>query len=48
MTQPETVAQMLTLGSVADFGTGAELDARMRRERADWTQLVREANIQAE
>ncbi|TCH96177.1 tripartite tricarboxylate transporter substrate binding protein [Roseococcus sp. SYP-B2431] len=48
MTQPGTVAQMLTLGSIADFGTGAELDDRMRRERADWTRLVREANIQAE
>jgi tripartite-type tricarboxylate transporter receptor subunit TctC len=41
-------ALMITLGSVAAFTTGAELDARMRREREGWTRLVRAANIQAE
>ncbi|MDB5412201.1 MAG: hypothetical protein JWR10_536 [Rubritepida sp.] len=48
LAQPATVAQMLTFGSIAAFTPGAELDARMRTERADWTRLVREANIQAE
>ncbi len=48
MAQPEAAAQLLSLGSIADFAPGAELDARMRRERADWTRLVHEANIQAE
>jgi hypothetical protein len=28
------------------FTPGAELDARMRRERASWTRLVRDARIE--
>ena len=42
------VAQMISLGSVAAFTPGAALDAHMREQRAFWTRLVREANIQAE
>jgi tripartite-type tricarboxylate transporter receptor subunit TctC len=48
MQQPEMVAQMISLGSVAAFTPGAALDAHMREQRAFWTRLVREANIQAE
>jgi tripartite-type tricarboxylate transporter receptor subunit TctC len=48
MAMPETVAQMLSFGSVAAFLPGAALDAHMREQRAFWTRLVREANIQAE
>lgn len=48
MEMPETVAQMLSFGSVAAFTPGAVLDAEMRAQRAFWTRLVREANIQAE
>jgi tripartite-type tricarboxylate transporter receptor subunit TctC len=43
---PEMQAQLLTFGSLADFAPGADLDRRMAAERASWTQLVREANIQ--
>ncbi len=48
MTAPEMVAQMTNMGSVAAFTPGATLDAQMREQRAFWTRLVREANIQAE
>ncbi|MCU0887238.1 MAG: tripartite tricarboxylate transporter substrate binding protein [Rubritepida sp.] len=48
MEMPETVAQMLSFGSVAAFLPGAALDAHMREQRGFWTRLVREANIQAE
>jgi len=45
---PAMQAQLLSFGSLADFAPGAELDRRMAAERASWTRLVREANIQAE
>lgn len=48
MEEPAMVAQMLSLGSIAAFTTGAALDAHMREQRGFWTSLVREANIQAE
>ncbi len=48
MAEPAMVAQMLSLGSIAAFTPGAALDAHMREQRAFWTRLVREANIQAE
>lgn len=37
-----------SMGSIAAFTPGAVLDAHMREQRAFWTRLVREANIQAE
>ena len=45
---PEKAAQMTSMGSVAAFTPGAVLDPHMREQRAFWTRLVREANIQAE
>ncbi len=48
MEEPAMVTQMLSLGSIAAFTPGAALDAHMREQRAFWTRLVREANIQAE
>ena len=48
MATPEMVAQMTSMGSVAAFTPGDMLDAHMREQRAFWTRLVREANIQAE
>jgi tripartite-type tricarboxylate transporter receptor subunit TctC len=48
MAMPEIAALMTSLGSIPRFTGGAELDALMRTERAGWTRLVREANIQAE
>ncbi len=48
MSEPAMVAQMTSMGSVAAFTPGAVLDAHMREQRAFWTRLVREANIQAE
>ncbi|HEV7267361.1 MAG TPA: tripartite tricarboxylate transporter substrate binding protein [Falsiroseomonas sp.] len=46
MEMPETVTQMLSFGSIADYAPGAALDVRMRTERESWTRLVREANIE--
>jgi len=46
MRLPETVAQMLGFGSIADYAPGIALDVRMRAERESWTRLVREANIE--
>jgi len=48
MATPEMVAQMTSMGSVAAFTPGAALEVHMREQRAFWTRLVREANIQAE
>ncbi len=48
MQESAMVTQMLGLGSIAAFAPGAALDDTMRAERASWTRLVREANIQAE
>jgi tripartite-type tricarboxylate transporter receptor subunit TctC len=48
MEAPDIVQLMLALGSVAAFTPGSALDAHMRDQRAFWTRLVREANIQAE
>ena len=48
MEAPEMQPLMTSLGSIAAFLPGAELDALMRTERAGWTRLVRDANIQPE
>jgi tripartite-type tricarboxylate transporter receptor subunit TctC len=48
MESEEMVRLMLSLGSVAAFAPGPVLDALMREERAGWTRLAREANIQGE
>lgn len=48
MAMPETVAQMIGFGSIVAFTPGAELDRRMREDRAAWTRLVQAANIKAE
>ena len=46
MRLPETVAQMLGFGSIADYAPGIALDVRMRAERESWTRLVREAKFE--
>jgi tripartite-type tricarboxylate transporter receptor subunit TctC len=46
MAEAEIRDRLTGMGSVVSFTPGAELDARMRRERASWTRLVRDARIE--
>lgn len=46
MNEAEIRARLTDMGSVVAFTPGAELDARMRRDRASWTQLVQDARIE--
>jgi tripartite-type tricarboxylate transporter receptor subunit TctC len=46
MAEPEIRDRLTGMGSVVAFTPGAELDARMRQDRASWTQLVRDARIE--
>lgn len=46
MNEPELRARLTDMGSVVAFTPGAELDARMREDRASWTRLVGDARIE--
>jgi tripartite-type tricarboxylate transporter receptor subunit TctC len=45
---PQTRARLNTLGAEVKIGTPEDLDKMLTRERAQWTALVKAANIQAE
>jgi tripartite-type tricarboxylate transporter receptor subunit TctC len=45
---PQTRARLDTLGAEVKIGTPEDLDKMLARERAQWTALVKAANIQAE
>jgi tripartite-type tricarboxylate transporter receptor subunit TctC len=45
---PQTRARLDTLGAEVTIGTPEDLDKMLTRERAQWTALVKAANIQAE
>ena len=44
----QTRARLDTLGAEVKIGTPEDLDKMLTRERAQWTALVKAANIQAE
>jgi tripartite-type tricarboxylate transporter receptor subunit TctC len=45
---PQTRARLDALGAEVKIGTPGELDKMLAKERAQWTALVKAANIQAE
>jgi tripartite-type tricarboxylate transporter receptor subunit TctC len=45
---PQTRARLDALGAEVKIGTPEDLDQMLARERAQWTALVKAANIQAE
>jgi tripartite-type tricarboxylate transporter receptor subunit TctC len=48
LSAPQTRARLDTLGAEVKIGTPEDLDKMLARERAQWTALVKAANIQAE